>query len=101
MMFVLQVVVCALSLSFYLHVRPQLWASYEEAGLAVPGTARIALSSWLLPCSVALGVVTGVAAALSRRQRGRRLRWLGIGLTVSGLTFVAAALSAFAPLFGS
>jgi hypothetical protein len=95
---VLQALVALGSLAFVGWVRPKLMTIYRDADMALPMTAKLALSGWLLPCSAALGIALAIAALASSGQRGRRLRWVSIGLTISGLVFVAAALAAFAPL---
>jgi hypothetical protein len=86
--------------AFHLRVRPSVIDSYRRAALPLPTSVALGLSSWLLPTALLVATVLGIWAVLSNGKRGARLRALAIGLTVSGLVFVYAALVAIVPLLG-
>jgi hypothetical protein len=93
---VAQLLVTLAAALFAVVVVPRLLAAYRDA--AVPPPAAMALAGW--PLAVAAGLALAVAAvgATSPGPRGPRLRTVAAALTVSGLGFVALALSSLAPL---
>jgi hypothetical protein len=92
---VTQAFIACVALLFHARVRPDLRALYT--GITMPASASIALSTWWIPVTIGLGIAAGVVGLVAR-QRRVGLTWLGAGVAVSGLSFAAAAISAYAPL---
>lgn len=83
--------------AFHFAIRPQLIASYAQTTLAMPWSARLALSP---APAIALVILTAAAltSAASSLPRGKRLRHLATTTTLSGLLLIASPLLALYPM---
>lgn len=93
-----QAVVVALAALFYVRLRPAVLSAFAEFGTPMPAATAVALSTWFLPGSVAVGLLFAAVAAAPMRRHARHLA-LSAGVVFSGTALVFAALAAFAPLF--
>jgi hypothetical protein len=84
---------------FYGAMRPSLLRGMRLE--ALPATARLALSAWLVPAAVATGVVFVLAGTLSGLRTSVRHFLLGAGLVVTAFILGFALWAAYAPAFAA
>ncbi len=95
---VFQLLITAAACSYSLWAVPLIASGYQQDGLQIPLLARIALLRWPL-VAVSLGALALAGfATFKRGKRGARLRLMAIGLTLTGLAFVALSMASVLPM---
>ena len=93
-----QLLISAVGYGWNSTVRPGLLAEYERLGLDLPWLAQVALTTHLVLIVAAISLLFACVIVASKLPRGRKLRWLGASIVLSGFTFMAAAIGSIKPL---
>jgi hypothetical protein len=96
---VIEAAVIALAVFFQLGPRAAILAAFEDYGTTVPVVARLALSSWLLPCAIGaagLATLVGLVAPLGRR---RRTTAVGTAVVIVSVALMFAIAASFQAIF--